>query len=232
MLVELIRQDQIANDLANASTPGYKPDRTSQRSFGELLLHNTATGAPVGSVSLGAGLDSVHTDLSQGPLRETGEPLDLALVGPGFLAVQTPAGVRYTRNGQLALDAQGRLVTSTGLPVLDAASRPIAVAGGEDMAVSADGTVRAGGRVAGKLALVSLTGAQKVGDSLFTGTPAADAGATEVRPGWLEGSGIDAARAMIDMIASLRAFESNQRVIRTIDETLGRGISAGSTGGG
>src|SRR6058998_3996678 len=90
MIAELVRQDQLANDLANASTPGYKSDRAAESTFGELLLRN----------------------------RATGEPLGVARLGDGFLAVQTPAGTRYTRNGQLALEPTGRLVTAQGLPVL------------------------------------------------------------------------------------------------------------------
>src|SRR2546423_792516 len=103
MLSELTRQDQIANDLANASTPGYKADRAAQASFGDLLLANRANGAPVGPLGLGATIAEIRTDLTQAPLKETGEPLDVALEGPGFLSVQTPAGTRYTRNGQVVV---------------------------------------------------------------------------------------------------------------------------------
>src|SRR5919107_4071691 len=98
MLAEQIRQDQLANDLANASTPGYKPDRSMQRSFSSLLLENTASSTPVGALSLGAGIAGTRTDFSQGAMRQTGEPLDVALSGEGFLAVGTPAGVRFTRD--------------------------------------------------------------------------------------------------------------------------------------
>src|SRR5205085_11786867 len=114
MLAEQVRQDQIANDLANASTPGYKPDRAAQESFDELLLHNSRTGAAIGGLSLGTGIAELRTDLSQGPLSQTGHPMDVALSGDGFLAVDTSQGVRYTRDGQLATDDQGRLVTTTG----------------------------------------------------------------------------------------------------------------------
>src|SRR5712691_906998 len=78
MLAELVRQDQIANDLANASTPGYKRDRAAQRSFGDVMLANRATGETIGPLSLGAGVASITTDFSQGPLHETGNDLDVA----------------------------------------------------------------------------------------------------------------------------------------------------------
>src|SRR5438046_2463484 len=112
MLAELTRQDQIANDLANSSTPGYKPDRAAQRGFADLLLESRQSGQPIGALGLGVEISTIRTDMTQGPLRQTGEPLDLALQGDGFFAVKTTAGTRYTRDGQLSLDGQGRLVTA------------------------------------------------------------------------------------------------------------------------
>ena len=210
MLAEQIRQDQIANDLANASTPGYKADRTSQHTFGELLLANSATGAVVGSQSTATQVDRIVTDFTGAPARETGEPLDFAVSGDGFFAVQTAKGVRYTRNGQFALDPQNRLVTPQGDPVLDAAGRPI---------TATNGVVDPR-----RLGLFNLTDPRKEGNSLIAGT-AAGAGTGAVRAGALEGSNADAARSMVDMIASMRAFEAGQKVIQTIDETLGKAVN-------
>jgi flagellar basal-body rod protein FlgF len=207
MLAEQIRQDQIANDLANASTPGYKGDRTAQRTFGDLLLASSASGQAIGSQSTAVQVDRIETDFTPRPARETGEPLDFAIVGEGFFGVQTAQGVRYTRNGQFQVAGDGRLVTAQGDPVLDRAGRPIAVAGGK-----VDPR---------RLGVTTLTDPVKQGDSLVTGTPAG-AAAGEVRAGALETSGADPARAMVDMISSMRAFEAGQKVIQTIDETLGK----------
>ena len=210
MLAEQIRQEQIANDLANAATPGYKGDRTAQRSFGDLLLANSANGAAVGRQSTAVQVDAIETDFSPRPARETGEALDFAIAGEGFFAVQTAQGVRYTRNGQFSLDPQARLVTAQGDPVLDRNGRPV---------VAADGRVDP--RVIG---VVALTNPRKEGDSLVSGTPAGAAAGT-VRSGALESSGADAARSMVDMIASMRAFEAGQKVIQAIDDTLGQAAS-------
>jgi flagellar basal-body rod protein FlgF len=226
MLAELVRQDQLAHDLANASTSGYKADRSTQRSFGELLLANRSTGETVGAVGLGAEIAEVKTDLSQSPLRETNEPLDVALAGSGFLAVRTTDGVRYTRAGQLALDGQGRLTTATGQPVLDDRGQPITIRGG-DPAIAPDGTISLDGRAVAKLGIVDLRNPIKEGDTLFSGTPAGRPAATIVKQGFLEGSGVQPAEAMVEMMTSMRAYESVQRVIRTIDETLQRGIQSG-----
>jgi flagellar basal-body rod protein FlgF len=210
MLAEQIRQDQISNDLANASTPGYKGDRTAQRSFGDLLLANSTTGAVVGRQSTAVQVDAIETDFTPSPSRDTGEPLDFAITGEGFFSVQTAQGVRYTRNGQFALDPQGRLVTAQGDAVLDAAGRAIN---------AIDGKVDAR-----RLGVVALTNPRKDGDSLVTGAPAGAAAGT-ARSGALESSGADPARAMVDMISSMRAFEAGQKVIQAIDETLGQAAS-------
>lgn len=215
MLAELARQDQLANDLANANTPGYKADRVEQQSFGELLLHNTRSGQAIGAVGTGTQITRQVTDLTPQALKETGEPLDFAVAGEGFFAVRTPQGIRFTRNGAFQAGAQGQLVDQLGNPVLGPGRQPIKVA--------ADGSVDPG-----LVGLFSVPNARKAGDALFTGT-SSGAPAGEVRSGALEGSGLDPARAMIDMMGSLRAFEAGQKAITTIDETLDR--AAGTVGG-
>jgi flagellar basal-body rod protein FlgF len=206
MVAEMARQDQLANDLANASTPGYKADRVAQRSFGDLLLANSADGATVGPLGQGAALDKDVTDLSPQPLRDTGEPLDLAIQGEGWFGVQTKQGVRYTRNGSFMADAKGNLVDQLGNQVLGAGNKPIAV--------SSDGTIDPS-----KVAVFKVSNLAKQGDSNFTGT-AAGADTGQVKTGSLEGSGVDPARAMVDLMGSMRAMEAAQRAITTIDSTL------------
>jgi flagellar basal-body rod protein FlgG len=217
MLAEQLRQDQIANDLANASTPGYKSDRTTQSTFGSLLLRNSATGQTVGPQSTAVQVGEIVTDFSAKPARDTGEPLDFAIVGDGYFAVQTAQGTRYTRNGQFSLDAQGRLVTAAGNPVLDSGGRPIT-----------SNTENVDPR---RIGVFGVTNPRKEGDSLISGTQAG-AGTGNVRSGALESSGADPARSMVDMISSMRAFEAGQKVIQTIDETLGKAAtSVGSVTG-
>lgn len=208
MVAEQMRQDQIANDLANSSTPGYKADRVTQRAFADLLLSNSATGQSIGGLTMGVAADRMVTDTSPQPLRETGEPLDLAIVGEGWFAVQTPQGTRYTRNGQFTAAADGTLTDQLGNRVLGPGGQPV--------------TLDASGHVNGRdVGVFALTGPAKQGDNLFTGTPAGQASGT-VRSGALEGSGVDPARTMVDMIASFRAFEAGQKAIQAIDDALHR----------
>jgi flagellar basal-body rod protein FlgF len=227
MLAEQTRQDQIANDLANSSTPGYKADHSSQHSFGQMLLENTANGQTIGTLGLGAQIGTTVTDMSQAPLQQTGEPLDIALDGQGFFSVQTPNGVRYTRDGQLMLDASGRLQTATGYLVLGTNGQPIKAGSATGLTIGADGTVTSNGTKVGQLAVVSLTSPVKQGDTLFAGTAGQRPAGTSVVQGSLEASGIDATQAMVDMLTSLRTYQSDQQAIQAIDDTLKKGISAG-----
>jgi flagellar basal-body rod protein FlgF len=206
MVAEQMRQDQIANDLANASTPGYKADTVTQRSFGDLLLSSSATGQAVGPLALGVQANAMTTDVTPQPLRETGEPLDLAIAGDGWFAVRTGQGTRYTRDGQFSASAQGTLVDAQGNEVLGANGQPV--------------SVDAQGHVDPKaVGVFALDNVSKQGDNLYDGTPAGT-GAGSVRSGALEGSGVDPARTMVDMIASFRAFEAGQKAIQTIDDSL------------
>lgn len=207
MLAEGVRQDLISHDLANASTPGYKPDRTASESFDEMLLTETQSGAQVGRLGTGTRIADQVTDMTPGPVRDTGEPLDMAIEGPGFFAVRTADGVRYTRDGQFQASADGTLVTAQGDPVLGP--------GGQPVRVGKDGSVPATA-----VGVVVLTNPRKQGEALYTGTPGGEDPAGSVRTGALESSGTNPITAMTDMIASLRAFEGGQRVITTIDSTL------------
>jgi flagellar basal-body rod protein FlgF len=214
MLAEQVRQNQIANDLANASTPGYKADRTTQQSFGQLLLTNSQTGQTIGSQSTAVQVTGEVTDFTAQPVKDTGEPLDFAITGDGFFALQTANGTRYTRNGQFSANAQGQLVTADGDRVLGRNGNPL--------------TIGADGKVDPRnVGVVLLTNPRKGGDNLVTGTPGRPAGqvAGQVRSGALEGSGADPTQAMVDMIASMRAYESGQKVIQTIDSTLAKASS-------
>jgi flagellar basal-body rod protein FlgG len=206
MLSEMARQDLLANDLANASTPGYKADRTSQQGFGQMLLANQRSGQEVGALGQGVAIARQVTDLGPAPIRETGEPLDFAVQGEGFFAVQSPDGIRFTRNGRFMADANGGLTDQLGNAVLGR--------NGGQVRVGADGRVDPA-----QLAVMNVPNARKTGESLFDGAAAGVATGT-ARAGALEASGVDAARTMVDMIASLRAFEAGQRVITTIDSTL------------
>jgi flagellar basal-body rod protein FlgF len=209
MVAEQTRQDQLSNDLANASTPGFKADATPQHSFGEILLRNTSSGQPIGSLNTGVALGKTYTDMTPAGMQTTNEPLDFGIVGAGFFGVQTAQGVRYTRDGQFTTSAQGLLTTATGQNVLSQSGAPIKVEGG---------TVPAGA-----LGVFDVPDAVKRGENLFTGT-ASTAGAKgalgTVRQGVLEESGANPTTVMVEMVGSLRTFQSGQQAIQAINQTL------------
>src|SRR4030081_1938426 len=196
MLAQQVRQNQLTNDLANASTPGYKVDNATQQSFGSLLLSNTATGQPIGNLQTGVRIDSIVTDLSPAPLHQTGQPLDFGIAGTGFFAVNTAQGLRYTRDGQFSSSAQGLLVDSQGNQVLSQNGAPIAVGQNGRVSVSA-------------LGVFNVTGAAKQGYNLYSGTAAGRATGA-VRQGELEDSGVDPVHTMVDMISSLRTYQTTE----------------------
>jgi len=219
MVAEQTRQDQLSNDLANASTPGYKPDEAPQHSFGEVLLASSHGSGAVGSVVGGVALGKTYTDLAPSSIQETGEPLDFAIEGGGFFGVSTAQGVRYTRDGQFTVSPAGVLTDMSGNPVLSQSGAQIRVPAGGTLAPSAVGAFE-------------VPGAEKQGENLFTGSSAGKA-AGAVRQGALEGSGVDAAKVMIEMITSLRTFQSGQQAIQAIGQTLqAASTQVGSMNGG
>ena len=157
--------DLAANNLANANTTGFRGERVSFKTQMMTASANASTRA----VSSFGVLGSPRTDFSQGSLQQTGNPLDLALEGSGFFAVQAPTGVQYTRNGNFHLTRDGALVTAQGYPVLGDKG-PITLPGG-NAEISSAGVISVNGDVAGQLQLtefdpsVPLT---SLGDAYFS----------------------------------------------------------------
>jgi flagellar basal-body rod protein FlgG len=219
MLAEQVRQDQLANDLANSSTPGYKADQSEQTSFSSMLLANGVTGQAIGRISPGVTISKVVTNMAPSALNQTGQPLDFAIAGTGFFAVRTAQGVQYTRDGQFEANAQGLLTDAQGDLVLSQSGTPVNVSG--------QGTV-----AANALGIFNVPNAAKVGNDNFSGT-AAGRGAGTIQQGYLEASGSNPATTMVSMITSLQAFTAGQKAISTIDETMQQSATqVGSLGGG
>ncbi|HEX4312299.1 MAG TPA: flagellar hook basal-body protein, partial [Acidobacteriaceae bacterium] len=147
--------DIAASNLANAGTAGYRAERDYFRSvvLGPDALHSQLDS----TVNAFGVLGGNRLDLSQGALTPTGNPLDLAIEGDGFFAIQTQQGIRYTRDGQLERAQDGTLTTQAGELVLDARQQPIRVPGGE-IAVGSDGAVSVNGAIAGKIAVLGFGG--------------------------------------------------------------------------
>ncbi len=231
MLANEAAQDAIAQNIANAATTGFKRDLPQFQSFQEALLQSTAgstPGATVGGLGPGVGVRGLATDFSDGALQQTGNPLDIALTGDAFLAVQTPQGVRYSRDGALTRDAQGQLVQANGSgAVLDPSGRPISLpAKTKNITITPSGGVLADGVSVGRLQLVSLTrtsGASKQGDNLFSQPNVAPAGPNAtVHQGYLESSNVNIVKEMVAMISVQRAYETDQKMVQAEDEATNK----------
>ncbi len=225
MIARQKAQDVVASNLANLNTTGFKADRPVFASVYERALYRVQGGVstPIGTLSAGALLESTYTDLQAGALQHTRNPLDLAIEGEGFFAVQTPRGVRYTRNGAFQLNAEGVLVNREGYPVLSKRGEPIRVPRGADLTIGEDGVVRINNAPMHKLQIVGGNLAKDT-DGLFTGnaTPLAN---PRLVVGALEASNVNLIREMVSMIEIIRAYESHQKVIQAHDETLNRAIN-------
>ena len=213
MLAEQVQEDQISNDLANASTPGYKASSSVQQSFGSLLLQNTATGQTIGSVDTGVEVSKGQTDMTQGPMETTGRPLDFAVTGTGFFAVRTAQGVQYTRNGQFSASNKGLLVDQYGNDVLSQSGSPIKVGAAGTVPTSA-------------LGLFNVSNPSQLGNNNFSGKVSGGRASGQVSSGELEGSGIDPIQAMVQMESALNAYTAGQQTIGTISQTMQESASS------
>ena len=245
MTAQQTQLDVISHNLANVSTTGFKRNNAV---FEDLIYQNLRqVGAntteqnqlPTG-LHLGLGVRTVATsrNFTQGSLQETKNSLDVAINGNGFFEVTMPDGtIGYTRDGSFQVDAQGRVVTSSGLPVANGITVP---QGATSISISADGVVSAivAGNTQpqqlGSLAMSSFinpAGLEPVGQNLFKesaasgqpqqGTPGTN-GLGFIKQGFLESSNINVVAELVNMIQTQRAYEMNSKAIQTSDQMLAK----------
>src|SRR6266545_358264 len=243
MEAQQTRLDVTANNIANTSTAGFKKSRAE---FSDLMYQTqrapgAATGAgtqaPTG-LQVGMGVRTAATQRmhSHGDLRQTGNPLDVAIEGRGLYPVNLPSGeVAYTRDGAFKLDPEGQVVTSEGYPLAGDISIP---PDAQSITIGADGTVsvvipgETAPVEAGQIQVASFpneSGLESIGRNLYRETSASGAavigapgenGAGTLTQGTLEGSNVNVVEEMIDLISGQRAYEINSRVIKAADEML------------
>lgn len=217
--------DVVANNLANVSTTGFKRDELvfADAYVREMRLSG-GRGATIGTLGSGTKLVAEYTIFEEGPINPTGNPLDVAIDSEkGLLGVQTPQGIRYTRDGSLQLDQDRRLVTKQGYPVLDDRNSPIELPEGR-IEILGDGRVMAGDQEVGRIGVFEGT-FDKAGGNLFAGSgqPVEEA---SLKVGALEGSNVNAVEAMIEMIGVNRSFEMAQKSLIQQDELTQRLIQS------
>jgi flagellar basal-body rod protein FlgF len=240
MMAQLARQDVIANNLANVSTPGFKKDVTAVQAFPQMRIRRIGDiptrgmahppGPPlVGTLGTGAAIAEIATDYSTGNLQKTENSLDLALRSDGYFVVETPEGERYTRNGAFKLNDEGLLTTDQGYPVLGSAG-PIQLDGEGELAVDLQGNVMLGTELVDTLRIVRFEDPRslvKIGDNLFEsgGQEDEDVLNPSVMQGFLETSNVNAVREMVELITVVRAYEANQKIVQAEDQMLDAAVN-------
>lgn len=238
---DMTRLERISTNLANALTPGFKREVVSVSPMGSSLapagnsFSALVASARTASEAAGTQAAQVHTDFRPGTLRATGQALDLALNGAGYFEVQTPEGLAYTRQGNFRVDGRGRLVTAQGYPVMGM--------GGEIFLPHASPSVDESGRVFDRsspgvtdtnaLAQIKIVRMDKplqlerLGNGLYGSkeqAPPLLEGNQMVRQGYQENSNVSSMQEMVQLIQTMRHFESMQKVALGYDEMVGTAV--------
>ena len=209
--------DLLANNLANSATNGFKRD---QEFYGLYSSAESANADCTGPDSTLPVIQRQWTDFSPGLTQDTGNPLNVALSGSGFFAVNGPDGPLYTRNGDLQVLPSGDLATAEGRALRNAAGGTIQVAPDKPISIASDGTVSQGGQSVGQIQVVnfkSTDSLQKVGNTCFQNTDVknvpADATDSQVQQGKIEGSNVPVAEGAMRLVGMMRQFEMLQKAI-------------------
>ena len=244
MNAQQLNLDNVANNLANASTAGFRKRRLQ---FHDLLYQNlivpgsnsTAQTQVSAGLQIGLGTKAGASEViqTQGDFTTTGNPLDLTIQGQGFFQIRQPNGnIAYTRSGTFQLDNQGNMVTSDGSPLQPAITIPV---NATNISIGSDGTVTVtlpGQNTAQQVGSIQLAtfanpgGLNSIGQNLFlptsssgdaiTGTPGGTEGLGTLQQGMLESSNVSVVDEFVQMILTQRAYESNQKVVQAADQMI------------
>ncbi len=250
MVEEMRRMDVMTNNLANASTTGYKKEGAVNQSFDDELAIRIKDTSEIfrtkrlGDVNLGVKVGETYRDFTQGSFSVTDNPYDLALDGEGFFAIEFrnkngETSVKYTRDGSFTVDRNGYLMTKDGDYVLNAngarnaaggAANYVRVDPNQEVTIDADGTIYQNNVRGAQIGLVDFEDynyLEKYGENLFDRVPGAQQRASNARieQGCLEMSNTNIVKEMVDMITITRAYEANQKIVTTIDGTLEKAVN-------
>ncbi|WP_110928345.1 flagellar hook-basal body protein [Bacillus massiliglaciei] len=263
MIAQQRRTELLTNNMSNANTPGYKSDQTSVRAFPEMLLNRMDTNAipgkngagisssqQVGGLNTGVYIQDVSPLFSQGDLTETSLKTDVSLAdgnmpideetgmrGTVLFTVQDEWGeLRYTRNGNFTLDADGYLTTASGSYVLDSNNQRIQL-DNDQYVINEEGVLSQAGREDVRLGIAFSSNPygqlEKEGDGLYRaaeGIVLPDAynvnGADfSLKQGFLESSNVDESKTMTEMMMAYRSFEANQKVLQAYDKSMEKAVN-------
>ncbi len=243
MVHQMNRLDIVTNNMANSDTTAYKKEGSTSQSFdsvyGIKINDSSVYYIPqrIGRMNLGVKIGETYTDYSDGNLEETGQIYDMALSGNGFFAISYAdnngnESVRYTRDGNFTVNSDGILVTKDGDFVLAEDGGLINIPEGVSVTVDETGRITADGEEIARLRLIDFEDynyLEKFGENMYIAVDgAAETEADcKVHQGYLEASNVNIVSEMVDLITVTRDYESNQKVVQAIDETLEKSVSLG-----
>lgn len=231
------KQNTVVNNMANANTTGFKSDNLVLKSFKDVMIQNrdkivggTNKTQKLGTISLGTAIDTVSTTFTQGDIQQTSENGDFAIDGRGFFAIQSGDKVYYSRDGKFRVNKEGYLVNCSGDNVLGFNSRTgvmeaIRINSSKFELDPETNSLKVGDTPVYKLALADFedyTTLTKVGDNYYEGVNPTYAAPIYVKQGCLESSNVNITNEMVDMITVMRNFETCQRCVTMLDESLGK----------
>jgi flagellar basal-body rod protein FlgG len=216
--------DAIAGDLANVSSTGYQSERVG---FKDLLYNAVEVAGSETEIGAGASAQVIGRSQVQGTIKETGDPLNLAIEGPGYFQVKLAGGqVGLTRDGAFGLDANGALVGPEGSQLEPPIKLPAGVPASQ-VKIAPDGTVTAGKRAIGQVKLMTVASPDHLlaaGEGVLTPTAASGApraaASGRIHQGALEGSNVDMAKEMAAMVSTQRAFQMSSAAIQTESQMM------------
>lgn len=233
MNVNMKKMDVTSNNLANVNSTGFKKTGSVQNSFSEMLISrfDNKGKQELGSLGGGVEIEENYTDHSAGELNHTDNDLDLAIKGRGFFTLQTPEGVRYSRNGSFSLNDQNQIVNSQGHLLLNQSGEPIQTVPGREISIDKNGQINLGELEGDQINVVDFDDYRnltKIGDNLYQTADGIEGNQVEdskVLQGYLEGSNVNIVKEMANMIETTRAYETNQKIIQTIDNSLDKAVN-------
>ena len=227
MITETYRTDTIANNLANSNTAGYKKDINISVDFHKMLIERINDGQyphpQVGILGTGAVSWENYVVHQNGSIQDTGDPLNVAISGSGYFSVDTPGGVRYTRNGSFTLSDDGTLVTQDGYAVLGVGGARITAIDNQPITIGDTGIVYNGQQQIGQLDIIDVADkramTKEAGVFFRLENNAAQLPFTgKVSSGMLEMSNVNIIEEMVNLIGSYRAYEINAKAVQTHDQ--------------
>ena len=235
------RLDIISNNVANAATVGYKAEGVTNQSFDELLtykINDKSVGYDenIGEMSLGVKIGEAYTDYSQGSLRDTGSTFDFAIEGNGFFQVSVTDtngnnSVKLTRNGSFTMTYDGYVVDEDGNHLLDENGNEVRVnPTSTDIQVNIRGRIFVDGEYTQTIGLTDFENydyIEKYGDNLYQTVDGATVreATGNIRQGFTEQSNVNVVSEMVDMITITRAYETNQKMIKTVDSMIDKAVN-------